>query len=367
MVKKRKVIKTVAAGLCIFLALALAVLGTLFFPLNGKKHIEIWSKNQPFDINKIQTVDKTREDFKILMFTDTQLWSDLSINSKCYDEMDALVKKTQPDLIVLPGDNLSALASRFSIYNFINHMDAYEIPWAPVFGNHDAEIPTTSKNWQADLYIQSEYCLMEKGPSNLSGCGNYVINITENDMPIYTLFMFDNSEYTEYENGETRETWMDYDQIAWYEWNVKGIEEFAGRTIESMTFSHFAFPEFKEAIEKYGIKGNDGSYTIPEEYGYGFCAYLPGTSPVNSGFVEKCKELGSTKYIFCGHDHENNASITADGITYTYGLKTGPSPVPWNHAEETGGTLITLSGSGEHQSVSIENIVITQNKSSNGE
>lgn len=206
--KKRKTIKVVTTVLCIFLVVALAVLGTLFFPLNGKKHVEIWSADQEFDISKIQTVEKTREDFKILMFTDTQLWTDLKINGKCYDEMDALVEKTQPDLIVLPGDNLSALASRFSIHNFIKHMDSYEIPWAPVFGNHDAEIPANSKNWQADLYMESEYCLMEKGPSNLWGCGNYVINITENNSPVYTLFMFDNSEYTEYENGENREIWM---------------------------------------------------------------------------------------------------------------------------------------------------------------
>lgn len=159
--KKRKTIKVITAALCIFLVVALAVLGTLLFPLNGKKHVEIWSADQEFDISKIQTVEKTREDFKILMFTDTQLWADLRINAKCYDEMDALVEKTQPDLIVLPGDNLSALASRFSIYNFIKHMDSYEIPWAPVFGNHDAEIPSNSKNWQADLYMESEYCLYD--------------------------------------------------------------------------------------------------------------------------------------------------------------------------------------------------------------
>lgn len=125
-----------------------------------------------------------------------------------------------------------------------------------------------------------------------------------------------------------------------------------------MTFSHFAQPEFREAVEKYGVKDENGRYVIPEEYGSGYCSYLPGAAPVNSGFVDKCKELGSTKYIFCGHVHENNASITYDGITYTYGLKTGPSPVPWNYAEETGGTLITITGKGENQTVKIENIVI---------
>ena len=39
--------------------------------------------------------------------------------------------------------------------------------------------------------------------------------------------------------------------------------------------------------------------------------------------VDKCKEPGSTKYIFCGYDHESNAGIAYDSIAYTYGFKTG--------------------------------------------
>lgn len=173
--------------------------------------------------------------------------------------------------------------------------------------------------------------------------------------------MLDNGRYLKYDKDTTKEIYMGHEQIAWYEWNVLGINEAAGYTVPSMTFSHFAQLEFKEAVEKYGIKGEDDSYTIPEEYGFGYCQYLPGCALVKSGFVDKCKELGSTKYIFCGHDHENNASVTDDGITYTYGLKTGPSPVPWNFAKETVGTLISINGSGENQNVSIENYVINEN------
>lgn len=358
MANKSKIIRTVKIIICVFLAALIAILGVLFFPLQGKKHIEIWSKSDKFDISKIQTLEKSRNDFKILMFTDTQLWANLGKNKECYEQMDELVKKAKPDLIVLPGDNLSAMASRFSINNFIKHMDSYKIPWAPVFGNHDSEIPTNSKNWQGDKYEKSEYCLFKKGPSNLYGCGNYVLNITEGGKPVYSIYMLDNGQYLKYDNGETKEIYMGYEQIAWYEWNVLGINKAAGYTVPSMTFSHFAQPEFKEAVEKYGVKADDDSYTIPEKYGSGYCQYLPGCAPVNSGFVEKCKKLGSTKYIFCGHDHENNASVTYDGITYTYGLKTGPSPVPWNFAKETGGTLITINGNSENQKINIDNIVI---------
>lgn len=358
MTKKSRIIKGITITISVLLVLVLAVVGVLFFPLTGEKHTEIWSADQDFDIAKIQTVEKVREDFKILMFTDTQLWAELGKNKECYEQMDALVEKTQPDLITLPGDVLSAMSSRFSINSFIKHMESYEIPWAPVYGNHDNEIPSNSLNWQTDKYMEAEHCLMQKGPSNLYGCGNYVINITENDAPVYTIFMLDNGRYIKYDNGDTKKVYMGYEQIAWYEWNVKGIERAAGRTVPSMTFSHFAQPEFREAVEKYGVKDENDIYTIPEEYGFGYCQYLPGAAPVKSGFFDKCKELGSTKYMFCGHDHENNASITYDGITMTYGLKTGPSPVPWNFAKETGGTLITITGSADNQTVDIEHIVM---------
>ena len=336
-----------------------SVRGVLFFPLTGKKHVQVWSAGEAFDLSAVQTVEKDRNDFKILMFTDTQLWADLSKNKECYDQMDALVAQTDPDLIVLPGDNLSAMASRFSISNFIRHMDQYQIPWAPTFGNHDNEIPSNSLNWQADQYMESEYCLLQKGPSNLYGCGNYVINITENGEPIQTLFMFDNGRYIEYDDGSVEEVYMGYEQIAWYEWNVRGIEQAVGHIVPSMTFSHFAQPEFAQAVEQYGIYDEaTGSYTIPEEYGSGKCAYLPSCAPVNSGFFDKCKELGSTKYMFCGHDHENDAAITYEGIDMVYGLKTGPSPKPWNGADHTGGMVITIGNRDTNYAVSYEQVVL---------
>lgn len=89
--KKTKALKIVRNVILIFLAVLIVILGVLFFPLSGKKHIEIWSKSDEFDISKIETVSKDREDFKILMLTDTQLWSNPKKNKECYEQMDALV------------------------------------------------------------------------------------------------------------------------------------------------------------------------------------------------------------------------------------------------------------------------------------
>lgn len=364
MCKARKIILAVIAAV---LAAVLLVAALLLFPLTGKKHVEVWSAGQEFDLADIQTVEKTDDDFKILLFTDTQLWTDLSENSRCYKQMDALVEQTQPDLIVTLGDNLSAFASRFSIYNFVNKMDSYKIPWAPIFGNHDDEIPVNSLNWQGDRFMKSQYCLFQKGPSNLYGCGNYVVNITENGAPVYTLFLLDNGRYMEYDNGETKEVYMGYEQIAWYEWNVNGIAAAAGETVPSMVFTHFAPPQFKEAVEQYGVLDEEtGVYTIPQEYGSGVCAYLPGCAPVDSGFFDKCKALGSTRYMFCGHDHENNAQVTFEGITMKYGLKTGPSPSLWNYAKEMGATVVTIGSAADGHPVTMEDVVMETSDGNNG-
>lgn len=351
--------KNLLKVLAVILAVIIVAAIILFFPLTGKKHIEIWSQSDAFDIKNIQTVEKTDEDFKILLITDTQLWADPFDNKECLEQIKELVEKTKPDMIATVGDNVSGVTSRFLIKDFIKTMDSFKIPWTVVFGNHDNEIPMTTLNWQGDQYEKSEYCLFKKGPSNLYGCGNYVVNITENGQPVYSLFMFDNGRYIHYSEDTTDEVYMGYEQIAWYEWNVRGISESAGYTVPSMTFSHFPQPEFNTAIEKYGVKNEkSGVYTISEQHGFGISSYLPCSAPVNSGFFDKCKELGSTKYIFCGHDHENNASVTYEGITMTYGLKTGPSPAPWNYADEMGGTTITISGKGQNQKVDIEHVVI---------
>lgn len=353
---KRMIIAIVAA----VAAAVLLVVGVLFFPLMGKKHVQIWSAGQEFDLSSIQTVEKDpQKEFKILLLADVQLWSGLGANRQALDQVRELVEKTQPDLIATVGDNVSGATARFLIRDFITLMDSFQIPWTVVFGNHDDEVPVNSLNWQGDQLERAEYSLFRKGPSNLYGCGNDVINITENGQPIQTLFMLDNGRYMEYDDCSRKEAYMGYEQIAWYEWNVKGIETAVGHVVPSMTFSHFAQPEFVDALEQYAVYNEeDGSYTVPAEYGYGKCAYLPSVAPVRSGFFDKCRELGSTKYMFCGHDHENDAAITYEGIDMVFGLKTGPSPRPWNDAEHMGGMVITIGNADRNYAVAYEQIVL---------
>lgn len=340
---KKKKIGIVAGAILAVLVITVCI---VFIPRTASRTVDVWSATDEFVLSDIATVEKQKDKpFKIMLFTDVQLWSDFGANDKAFELMDRMVEEGKPDMIVTLGDNVSGISTDILTLQFVKKMESYKIPWAPVFGNHDAEGNATLE-WQGEKFENAEYCLFKKGPSNLYGVGNYAVNIVEEGKVVETLFFFDNGRYYNYGNGVKKEIYMGYEQIAWYEWNVKGIAEAQGNVVPSMTFSHFAMPQFRTAIETLCEKGENGYYYVPEELGFGYCKYLPGVAPVDSGFIDKAKQLGSTTHVFAGHDHENNASILYDGIVYTYGLKTGVSPKPWNDADYYGVTMVEIGGDG---------------------
>lgn len=344
--------KKVAIGVSAAVLVLLTVVLIVFCPRRGADETYIWAVSDDYSSGNAASLEKTAgEDFTILLFTDIQLWTLVSDNRRAFAIMDELVERTDPDLIVLPGDNVSGISTDILTLQLVSKMESYGVPWAPVFGNHDAEGNATLE-WQGDRFEEAEHCLFDRGPTDLYGVGNYFVNIFEDGAPIYSLCFMDNGRYIDY-GDRTAETYVDYAQIAWYKWNIEGLNAEFGTSVPSMSFSHFAFPEMREAVEKYGILSDDGRYVIPEDMGEGSCAYLPGAAPVNSGFFETAKASGLT-HAFFGHDHENDARITVDGVTLSYGLKTGPSPRPWNSAKEYGGTVITIGDGG----VSVRNEVV---------
>lgn len=348
MSKAKKVAIGVSAAVLVLLTMVLIV----FCPRRGADETYIWAVSDDYSSGNAASLEKTAgEDFTILLYTDIQLWTLVSDNRRAFAIMDELVERTDPDLIVLPGDNVSGISTDILTLQLVSKMESYGVPWAPVFGNHDAEGNATLE-WQGDRFEEAEHCLFDRGPTDLYGVGNYFVNIFEDGTPIYSLCFMDNGRYIDY-GDRTAETYVDYAQIAWYKWNIEGLNAEFGTSVPSMSFSHFAFPEMREAVEKYGILSDDGRYVIPEDMGEGSCAYLPGAAPVNSGFFETAKASGLT-HAFFGHDHENDARITVDGVTLSYGLKTGPSPRPWNSAKEYGGTVITIGDGG----VSVRNEVV---------
>jgi len=67
-----------------------------------------------------------------------------------------------------------------------------------------------------------------------------------------------------------------------------------------------------------------------------------------SELFDKAVELGSTKAMFCGHDHYNNLSVEYQGIRLTYGYSIDYLAMPGieEDVEQRGATLITIDKQG---------------------
>lgn len=306
-----------------------------------------WSVTDEFTEDCYATIEKQPgEDFVVLNLADVQLDDD-----DVYGErgeiskavIDKLVADTQPDLITLSGDNATGTISYLELVEWV---DSYGIPWAPVMGNHDGQ-GCISEFWCAELFYEAENCLFRFGPEDM-GYGNYIINITENDRIIHTFFMLDTHNDGEFtlEDGTTVEGYDHLwdNQIEWYKWAVNGIKDMAGRTVRSTAIMHIPVYEYSDAWsaawneekQEFNPLYNLTSFGSNNE---GVCS-----SPVNNGFFDVCKELGSTKDILVGHDHINDSSILYKGIRLSYSLKTGLGS--YYELEKIGGTTLTFGSLG---------------------
>lgn len=350
----------------------------------GTPSAEVWEENMEYDINNTVQLQKTPgEDFVILNLTDIQYNDFLDIGRRKYTEqtITELIERVKPDLITMTGDQIWAPFVKYSLDDLIEFMDSFKIPWAPVNGNHDGE-GNVDLNAAAEKYEASEYCLFSKGPGNIGGVGNYVINIMEGDVIVESLIMMDSGSSADFddmaesdkmygweldddfelkrdEDGNLIERQIGHDyayiqpeQIEWYRWCVRGAaaynEEKGAPAPESALFIHIALPEYYYAYCDYLIDGKS------EEYGF-FGAMREDVccSKKNSGMFDAILEENSTKFVFAGHDHVNDYSLLYKGVRLTYALKTGDRC----YAEDdvNGGTVFTV---GETRSVRHEYVTI---------
>lgn len=313
MKKGRKLVLTIVS---VLICLVLIVLSPIYFLFlhryKGSNVIDIWSKEDVFDINDITTIVKKKdEDFVILNLADIQLCDleDIPHFSTIHREITYLVEKIKPDLITLTGDQTWSNENLISLKSIISWLDRYKIPYAPVFGNHDygngGDIAVASQNYCCDLYEKGKYSLFKRGPSNLGSYGNYVINITEDGKIYKTLYMMDLG----YGDSITDM------QKEWLEWNAEGIRKYnSNKYSEGMCFMHKPIPEYAKAYEKY-IETGEGN--VGEVY----CHFSLYGSKQN-GFFETLKDNGVLD-IVCGHQHGNSFTLFYDDVRLTFALKTG--------------------------------------------
>ena len=288
--------------------------------------------------------------------------------TNCYRYIEDAVKKTNPDLILMTGDLIyGEFDDSGEIFKgLIAYMESLNIPWAPVFGNHDNE-SMMGVTWQCEQLEQAENCLFKR--NNLTGNGNYSIGIVQDGQLIETIFMMDSNGCTHafadgygalneagqpltYNAGEKIKTEIGFgaDQVEWLEESCKNMDAATGGTVGKLLAFHIPISQFAAGAYESGYQSDQGLsnaelYTIGEDV----TAQNGDFGTKGEAFKGIHSEYGLwnilKKYnfegVFCGHSHKNSVSILYDGIRLTFGLKAGTFD---RYLEsELGGTKITVS------------------------
>lgn len=104
----------------------------------------------------------------------------------------------QPDLVVFSGDQLNgqgtAWDARSVLAKFARSVTERGIPWAAVFGNHDDEDGDTRES--QIKYMQGlPYSLVQAGPKDIHGVGNYLLKVMSADSLVVLNLMAVSSQW----------------------------------------------------------------------------------------------------------------------------------------------------------------------------
>ena len=323
------IMKLILAGI-LALGQILSPVGAWITNFGEAAFFDEWSAEDEFTADSYVEIKKDpNEDFVVLNLADVQLDDDELYAQVGMDSMAMVAKVIEdvdPDLITLSGDNAWGTMTYLALIELV---DSYGIPWGAVMGNHDGQ-GCMSEFWAAYHLSQAENSVFKFGPEGM-GYGNYVINITENGKIIHSIYMLDTHNNTDYEIDGKTVNGYDHlwdNQMDWYKWCVEGTNALAGSPVQSTVIMHIPVYEYYDAWHAVatGIDEANGKLGVIETYtdeAYGRRGEFGGHPPVNNGFFSLCKELGSTKDMIVGHDHDDDYSIVYQGIRLTYAVKTG--------------------------------------------
>ena len=245
-----------------------------------------------------------------------------------------VIERYNPDLIIMTGDNTYGEfddgGQQFSY--LIDFMDSFEIPWAPVFGNHDNE-SNMGVDWQCEQFENSSYCLFKQ--RELTGNGNYSVGVTQEGELKRVFYMLDSNgcgaaSKASLANGHTKTSaGFGDDQVDWYTKSMKAVKEVYPEAKLSMAF-HIQIAAFGNAMAQYGynsstIRSNPINLDAIDEAkakgDFGFIGREPKGAWDTSKVVWNTIKQNGVDSVFVGHEHCNSASIEYQGVRLTYGQK----------------------------------------------
>lgn len=287
--------------------------------------------------------------FKILILSDLQDTNEPQ--QETTDMITAAITKTEPDLIVLLGDNIAGwwkgvdkTQTDEAIAKVAEPIENSGIPFALVFGNHDHEGLASEENGYeeeaAKEYILHRFqlyggCLATEG-EEMTGVGNYNLTVKDSagEKDIFNLWFMDSNPYTPDEEGGGY-GYVHEDQTEWYKKTSDALKaQNGGAPMPSLLFQHIIVPEVYDMLTEVpkgtegavsGNGGHEGKYYIAnEDYIYqGNVNEGPCPPNTNHGQFESWVEQGDIIGAFFGHDHTNDFAGEYQGIKLVACPETG--------------------------------------------
>lgn len=215
-----------------------------------------------------------------------------------------------PDLVVLTGDQIfgpETFDSETAILKILTVLIRRKIPYAMVFGNHDSESATLSREQLMELAEKLPYSLSSAGPEEVTGVGNYEVVIEGvGSKPSIVLYMLD-SHSNMPNNLPGYEPFTD-DQKVFVE-RLASSHEDKTEAIK-LAFFHIPLIEYRNIGQ---LDHNDYQGTFAEN------VISPNT---NTGMFEVLKNVG-VRLVSVGHDHCNDFCFNNDGVNLCYGGSSG--------------------------------------------